>query len=115
MTLRILASAALAVTVVGFPVAASALTMGQVASICNAGPSECSKHPLIQAYVGGALDLIATLDEATDYLDDIYCKPPAELFDVPAIIRYMRKNEAAYTDRNAMLLVIRYLEEQGGC
>jgi len=97
------------------PFDASALTMNQVAAMCAAYPGECSEHPLVQAYVGGALDLIATLDEQTEYLEDVYCKQPAELFDVPAIIRYLEAQRGEYAERNAMLLVIRYLEDNGGC
>lgn len=94
---------------------ASALTMNQFISICESADKECSEHPILNAYVGGALDLVAMLDEETDYLADIYCKPPAELFNVPAIIRYMEIQQTDYADRNAMLVLIRYLEEHGGC
>ncbi len=92
-----------------------ALTMNEFANICQSANMECSEHPLLNAYVGGALDLIAMLDEETDYLDKVYCAPTDELFDVPAIIRYMPKRKDEYGDRNAMLVVIRYLEENGGC
>ncbi|MEO1245950.1 MAG: hypothetical protein AAFX56_09745 [Pseudomonadota bacterium] len=94
---------------------APALTMNQFVSICEAAGRECSEHPLLNAYVGGALDLIAMLDEETDYLSEVYCKPTKELFDVPEIIRYMEIRRTEYADRNAMLVLIRYLEEQGGC
>jgi hypothetical protein len=89
--------------------------MAQFSSICESAGLECSEHPVLQAYVGGALDLIAMLDEETDYLDTVYCKEPKELFDVPAIIRYMEGHQEEYADRNAMLILIRYLEEFGGC
>lgn len=115
MTLRFLLAAALAAGVLVLPNKASALTMDQVAAICAAYDGECSEHPILQAYVGGALDLIAVLDEETDYLAEIYCKEPSDLFDVPAIIQYMGKHRVEYAERNAMLLVIRYLEEKGGC
>ncbi|MDJ0909689.1 MAG: hypothetical protein QNI99_10875 [Woeseiaceae bacterium] len=98
-----------------FPGNASALTMGEFSSVCDSYAGECSSNPFLQAYVGGALDLIAMLDEETDYLDEIYCKEPSEFFDVPEIIRYMLSNRDGYRDKNAMLLVIRYLEEMGGC
>ena len=98
-----------------FPVNSSALTMGEFSSVCDSYAGECSSNPFLQAYVGGALDLIAMLDEETDYLDEVYCREPSELFDVPEIIRYMLSNKDDYRDRNAMLLVIRYLEEMGGC
>lgn len=92
-----------------------ALTMDDFMSACHSFNGECSSHPFLQAYVGGALDLVAMLDEETDYLGEIYCRAPSELFDVPEIIRYMMPNGGSYGDRNAMLLVIRYLEEMGGC
>lgn len=94
---------------------ASALTMNQFIGICESAAGECSEHPILSAYVGGALDLVAMLDEETDYLADVYCKRPEELFDVPTIIRYMEAQHAAYADKNAMLVLIRYLEEHGGC
>ena len=97
------------------PGPASALTLNQFVSVCESSGQECSEHPLLNAYVGGALDLIAMLDEETDYLAEVYCRPAKELFDVPAIIRYMEKYRTEYADKNAMLVVIRYFEEHGGC
>jgi hypothetical protein len=94
---------------------ASALTMGQFSEICEAVPTPCTEHPLLRAYVGGALDLLATLDEETAYLDKIYCAAPGELFDVTTIIRFMERYRDAYAERNAMQLLVRYVEEQGGC
>lgn len=93
----------------------TALTLGQFIGICETGQYECSQHPIASAYVGGALDLIAVLDEETDYLKSIYCKKPEELFDVPAIIRYMQQGGAEHASQNAMILVLLYLEEHGGC
>ena len=98
-----------------YPTVSSALTMDQVAAICDSGEGECSQHPLLQAYVGGSLDLIAVLDEETDYLSKIYCERPEELFNVPEIIKYMEEHRETYADKNAMLLVVRYLEEKGRC
>ena len=106
---------ALACALVLIPAPASALTMGQVTSICDQYQGVCSEHPYLQWYVGGALDLIAMLDEETDYLDNVYCEDPSTFFDVPVIIQYMLANQAGYADKNAMLLVIRYLVEKGGC
>ncbi|WP_027328715.1 hypothetical protein [Marinimicrobium agarilyticum] len=94
---------------------ASALTVEQFSNICDSAPGECSDHPTLQAYVGGALDLIATLDEETKYLDTLYCRDPQTLFDVPTIIRFMQEHREGYTERNAMLLVVRYFEANGGC
>ena len=110
LALPVLASVALFI-----PGTASALTMDQFSSVCESYAGECSENPFLQAYVGGALDLIAMLDEETDYLGTVYCEEPSSFFDVPAIIRYMLANQSDYADRNAMLLVIRYLEEKGGC
>lgn len=94
---------------------AVALTIDQFAAICASHTVECSDHPLLQAYVGGALDLIAMLDEQTDYLGEVYCREPSVLFDVPAIIVYLHAHRTEYAGKNAMLLVIRYLEKEGGC
>lgn len=115
MNLRFIAAVAISTAIFIHPCSASALTMEQFTAICDAQQGECSEHPLLQAYVGGALDLIAMLDEETDYLSVVYCGEPSGLFDVPTIIRYMETHRDGYADRNAMLLVIRYFEENGGC
>ncbi|MDJ0760357.1 MAG: hypothetical protein QNJ19_13225 [Woeseiaceae bacterium] len=94
---------------------ADALTTEGFLAICKQAERKCEDIPIIQAYVGGALDLVATLHEATDYVDTIYCKDPKVLFDVSAIIRFVEENQAGYEDENAMLLVIRFLETHGGC
>jgi len=94
---------------------AVALTMKQFSDICHSSPGECSDHPIIQAYVGGALDLLATLDEQTGYLGKVYCKETKALFDVPAIIPFMEQRSEQYATDNAMLLLVRYFEEHGGC
>jgi hypothetical protein len=92
-----------------------ALTMKQFSDICHSSPGECSDHPILQAYVGGALDILATLDEKTDYLEKLYCDEAKELFDVPAIIRFMTQRSEQYAKDNAMLVLVRYFEERGGC
>jgi|GEM_PF-1638429 len=97
------------------PASAPALTVEQFSDICDAAPGECSDHPMLQAYVGGALDLLATLDEQTGYLGKLYCKEPKALFDVPVIIHFMQAHRDGNDSRNAMLLVVRYFEENGGC
>jgi hypothetical protein len=94
---------------------ASALTMKQFADICQGAYEACSNNQALQAYVGGALDLLATLDERTDYLGKVYCKAPKELFDVPSIIRFMLERREEYATDNAMLVFVRYFEERGGC
>lgn len=70
---------------------------------------------MINAYVGGALDLLAVLDEQTNHLAKIYCKRPKELFDVPSIIRFMETKSEQYAADNAMLVLVHYLEKHGGC
>lgn len=92
-----------------------AMTTAEFVGVCQLSEVSCSEHPLLQAYVGGALDLIAVLDEETEYLGEVYCKSPAKLFDVPAIISYIETKYAELADQNAMLALVRYFEEQGGC
>lgn len=94
---------------------ATALTMKQFSDICHSSPGECGDHPILQAYVGGALDLLATLDEQTDYLKKVYCKEPKELFNVHAIISFMEQRSNQHVADNAMLVLVHYLEELGGC
>lgn len=94
---------------------ASALTMEQFLKICDSASGECSDYPILQAYIGGALDLLATLNEEKGYLGELYCEESKEVFDVPAIIRFMQEQGEQYATRNAMLLLVRYLEQNGDC
>ncbi|GAB5412864.1 MAG: hypothetical protein Cons2KO_04670 [Congregibacter sp.] len=94
---------------------ASCLTTKEYFRICGNDLQACTEHPFLGAYIGGAFDLVATLDERTDYLQRIYCKPPQEIFDTGAIVSFMYQHRESYADENAMLLVVRYLEAAGGC
>ena len=115
MNVRLLATSLITLLLALHAPSATALTMKQVSDICHSSSDECSEHPIIRAYIGGALDLLATLDEQTDYLGKVYCKKPKELFDVPAIIRFMELRSEQYATDNAMLVLVRYFEEHGGC
>lgn len=97
------------------PHTAYSLTMSQFMKICESSTKSCEEQPLLNAYVGGALDVIAVLDEESSYLDGLYCLEPSGLFDVKAIIGFMQAHHRDYADKNAMLLVVRYLRENGGC
>lgn len=99
-----------------FPVGAFALTATQVEQICSEFSGDCAAHPLLQAYVGGALDLVAVLQEEGEFSGaPLYCLQERQLFDVAAIIRFMQAGAAEARDRNAMFLLVRYLKERGGC
>lgn len=113
--LKILTAALLSVIMCSASHSASALTTAEFMQACEAVDLSCSEHPLLHAYIGGGLDLLATLDEETAYMETLYCGDPKEVFDVPAIIRYMEDKQDEYADRNAMLLLVRYFEERGGC
>lgn len=93
-----------------------ALTTQQFFDICESTKqSNCADVPVLQAYLGGALDLMATLDERTEYLGKFYCSDPKTLFDVSKIVAYMKDNKQDYLASNAMLLLIRYFEDEGKC
>jgi len=115
MNIRLLASSLMLLFLSLFSSSTLALTMKQLSDLCHSSSDECSNLPVIQAYVGGALDLLATLDERTDYLGKMYCKEPKELFDVPTIIHFMESRSDQYAMDNAMLVLVRYFEEHGGC
>ena len=115
MNVRLLAISLITLLLPLHAPSAIALTMKQFSDIRHTSPGECSDHPIIRAYVGGAIDLLATLDEQTDYLGKVYCKKPKELFDVPAITRYMELRSEQFVTDNAMLVLVRYFEEHGGC
>ena len=106
---------ALALLVLSYPQNAEALRVGEFMAVCDQAGRDCKEIPVLNAYIGGALDLVAMLHEETEYIEAIYCKDPKILFDVPAIIGYIEKHHAGNEDKNAMLLVIRYLETYGGC
>ena len=97
------------------PTHTQALSVDELLDACEQTGRPCKEIPWVQAYIGGALDLIAMLDEETDYLGEVYCKPPDVLFDVSGILDFVSRHREAYGDRNAMLLVIRYFERYGGC
>ncbi|MEM9388599.1 MAG: hypothetical protein AAGA68_26400 [Pseudomonadota bacterium] len=98
------------------PTTSHALTVAGFKAICEAATVACDAHPMLNAYVGGSLDMIATLDERTSFLGEVYCRAPQELFDVAAIIRYVEhKAPRAQANANAMTLVVAYLVEKGGC
>lgn len=94
---------------------AKGLTVKQFADICHSSAMKCSDRPVVQAYIGGALDLVATLDEKTDYLAPLYCKDPKEIFDIPAITLFIQKQAEQHASDNAMLMLVRYFEKHGGC
>jgi len=97
------------------PINVTALTTDEFLRACEAGPKTCVDHPVLRAYLGGAMDLLATLDEKTPYLAKIYCKSPEELFQIADIVDYLHRHRRAYGSENAMLPVVRYFEEFGGC
>ncbi len=108
------AIALLGLCAVGSPKAA-ALTTEEFFTICASAPVPCHEHPVLRAYVGGALDLLATLDEQTPYLDTLYCGRPEEVFDLPGIVEFMETHRGEYATSNAMLPLVRYFERHGGC
>ena len=92
-----------------------ALNVSDFMAICAQAGGKCEEVPILQAYIGGALDLVAMLHEETDYVKPIYCKDTRLLFDVPAIIKFIEDNQAGNEKKNAMMLMIRFLEKYGGC
>lgn len=94
---------------------ASALRVSQFVAICEQAKMPCEEVPILNAYIGGGLDLIAGLHEDTDYVRPIYCKDTKHLFDVAAIIGFIEEHQAGNENKNTMLLVIRFLETYGDC
>jgi len=94
---------------------AKALTVQQFVNICQQGEIECHKQPILQSYVGGALDMIAVLQESNALLTKVYCKKPKVLFGVRQIINFILNNSDTDKSKNTMLLVVRYLTKQGAC
>lgn len=94
---------------------AEALTVSEFVDICRQSGRSCEEVAVLQAYVGGALDLIAVLHEQTEYIEPVYCKDPKILFDLATIIDFIEANREGHEKQNAMLLVVRFLEQHGGC
>lgn len=113
--MRSIATAALCVIGLSLSPRVEALTVGEFVTVCEQAGRPCADIPVLQAYVGGALDFVAVLHEQTDYVRPIYCRSPDELFDLPAIIAFIEDNRAGNANSNAMTLVVRFLEEFGQC
>lgn len=92
-----------------------ALTVQQFKDACAMQETSCGEHPVLNAYIGGALDLVAGLQEETDYLSNLYCKQPEELFDIKKITQFIEQSETQHDNKNAMLLLVAYFEQLGGC
>lgn len=92
----------------------SALTVSEFKAICKSSLVECKEHPLLQAYVGGALDVLVVLKEETQYLEKIYCEDTSVLFNFKKIITFMEQSQEKATN-NAMLVLVKYLERNSGC
>ena len=97
------------------PNESKALTTKQLFEICASNNKPCKELAMVNAYLGGAFDLLGTLKDETNYLKKIYCDSPQSLFDTTKVLEYMEKHKEGYLNKNAMLLVIRYLEENGNC
>ena len=95
---------------------AHSLTVKEFSNICNQYSGDCHELPIVNAYIGGAMDLIATLDEKTDYFPTkIYCTDPREIFDGKEIVDFILTNDHVLPAENAMLSFIKYFEINGGC
>ena len=94
---------------------AQALRVSEFVAICEQANMPCKDVPILNAYVGGALDLIAALHEDTDYIKPIYCKDTKQLFDVPAMIKFIETHQSGNENKNTMLLLIKFLETYGDC
>ncbi len=93
----------------------SALTIDQFQSICRDYQENCDQHPTIQAYVGGALDLFATLNENPAYLAEINCAESRKLYNVKKIIEHMQRADVSNGNTNAMTVFIHYFEINKPC
>ena len=94
---------------------AQALRVSEFVAICEEARMPCKDIPILNAYVGGALDLIAALHEDTDYVEPIYCKDTKQLFDVPAMIKFIETHHDGNENKNTMLVLIEFLETYGDC
>ena len=112
---KTLISFALFITACAWAPGAQALRVSQFMAICQEAGMPCKDVPILNAYIGGGLDLIAGLHEDTDYVRPIYCKDTKQLFDVAAIIGFIEKNHDGNEDKNTMLLLVKFLETYGDC
>lgn len=90
---------------------ANALTTGELLDACAAKGRSCDQLPFANIYIGGALDLLGTLNEKKQLKVPVLCSTNKDIFDVKRILQYMEKNREGYNDRNAMHIVIKYFEE----
>ncbi|RBP51740.1 hypothetical protein [Arenicella xantha] len=94
---------------------AQALTVGQVQGICAEYDTSCRDNPFLQAYVGGGLDMLATLKEQGTLTGIQLCEPSDELFDVDKILDFLSSAKDDAKAKNAMHQVISYLQREGSC
>lgn len=95
----------------------SALTTKELLKVCGLKNQPCHTLPFANAYIGGALDLLGTLQENEQLNLQFSCASPNKLFKVKRILDYIEENQISnenqrfYEDKNAMTLVIKYMEE----
>ena len=94
---------------------ANALTIEEFKKACHDFNEDCASHPILNAYIGGALDLVASLQEETHYVKKLYCHQSEQLFDIKNIIKFVENTSSEHNHRNAMLGLIFYFEENGAC
>lgn len=91
----------------------SALTTKELLKVCSLKNQPCYTLPFANAYIGGALDLLGKLQENEQLNIQFSCTSPNKLFKVKRILDYIEENQHFYAYKNAMTLVIKYMEEEG--
>lgn len=94
---------------------AHSLTVQEVQSICSQQTTLCADNLVIQAYIGGGLDMLASLYEHEVLHGVRFCKSPQALFDVTNIINFLLTLEGGARAQNAMRQVTTYLQGESGC
>lgn len=90
----------------------SALTTKELLNVCYLNSQPCHALPFANAYIGGALDLLGALNENELLNIELSCASSTQIFNVKRILKYMEANQNTYEDKNAMLLLIKYLKEE---
>ena len=95
---------------------AQALRTGEFLALCGDVLAACAEQPVVQLYLGGALDALALVNEtASARKQPLYCLPERQLFDMSRIVAHVVANRRKFEDKNAMTGVIDYLRAYGGC
>ncbi len=92
-----------------------ALTTWEFLQLCDDTAGACAEQPVVQLYLGGAMDALAVVNETALQKRPLYCLPERQLFDMHRIFAHIAENQQRFRQRNVMHAMLDYLRLHGGC